>query len=258
MGIQTNDRKVFIALPIYGGVDCQFFASCMSLKLEAEMNHNISVKLRMGDSAVGRARNGLTREFLESDCDDLLFIDSDLVFSMEQINRILSHSEDVVGGCYCKKQEGSPQLVCNTMPGVLSPREDGLMNVRYVGTGFMKVSRRAFELQIQHFGNEMRYGLDHDKGVTEYDFWHMGAYEFPDKSRRYLSEDWWFCQKWMDIGGQVWMDMNVLLAHSGSAVYPLSYQKEVLFGRCGSANGAGEGASVESIPTLIPTPASLL
>lgn len=217
-------KKLFIALPCHETVDPNFFASCLNLKLATEISSNIVIAPLFGDSAIGRARNTLTARFLKSDCTDLLFIDSDLVFDMGHINRILSHKEDVVGGVYFKKSEGSPQIVCNGLDKETPCRADGLQQVKYLGTGFLRISRNVFETMIKEFGEEMWYNNDGDKAL-EYDFWHMGIYQYPDKTRRFLSEDWWFCAKWLDCGGQVWMDTRCILGHSGNSVYPLRDQK---------------------------------
>ncbi len=156
-------------------------------------------------------------------------IDSDLVFGNDHIKRILSHDEPVVGAVYTAKQEGPIKLVCNSMvpPGVC--REDGLVNVRYVGSGFVCVARRVFEAMIARLGDDIEYVPDEQPGRKEWDFWGCGVYRYNDGSKRYLSEDWWFCQKAIDLGFKVWLDTRIILRHSGTALYPLSYQQEKLF-----------------------------
>ncbi len=235
------DRKCFIALP-FEAVDPQFFLSCLKLVQYASLGGvNGTVSPQIGDSAIGRARNMLTRKFLESDCSHLLFIDSDLVFSADQINRIMSHDDEVVGGLYCKKGEGNAQLVINTYPEFRSPRADGLQEVRYIGTGFLRVARSVFERMIAAWEEQIAYTSDFDHKTIEHDFWHMGVYQYPDGTRRYLTEDWWFCQKCLDLGIKVWADTHVVLRHSGNVLFPLKTQEPELFGHeveLGSSAGA--------------------
>ena len=38
-------------------------------------------------------------------------------------------------------------------------------------------------------------------------------------SRRYLSEDYAFCKRWRDIGGEVFANMNHRLVHTGAASF---------------------------------------
>ena len=42
--------------------------------------------------------------------------------------------------------------------------------------------------------------------------------------RRYLTEDWWFCQSWIDCGGKVFGDARVVLQHIGQITFPLKSQ----------------------------------
>jgi hypothetical protein len=39
------------------------------------------------------------------------------------------------------------------------------------------------------------------------------------ESRTYLSEDFAFCKRWTDIGGEIWADLESRLDHVGPAVF---------------------------------------
>lgn len=247
-------NKVFIGLPIYWDVNPLFFHSCLTAFGQLkEMSREIApagmVVPNIGDSAIGRSRNGLTRQFLESDCTHLLWIDSDLVFSAQQIVRIVNHPEEVVGGCYLKKQQGDPQLVINTLDNAVNDTTSGLVPVRYVGTGFMRIARSVFEKMIQAFGEEMWYRVD-EQEVVEYDFWHMGVYKYPGGNRRWLSEDWWFCQRCHDLGIPVYVDKHILLRHSGNVLFPLRDQENKILG--------GADPAVADAGVVSPAPVSAL
>lgn len=226
--------KLFIALPVYRELDA-LFTQCL-LRLITDPPVPIMLRMCPGDSLVSRARNGLTADFLASDATHLLFIDTDLIFSNDHVARIVSHNEPVVGGFYPKKQEGDLAWVCNTYSELKPIREDGLQELRYTGTGFMCIQRQVFERMIQAHP-ELAYHPDHDQTKVEHDFWSVGVYRaagamaapqappcFPSPGR-YLSEDWFFCQRWLDLGGKVFGDTRIILKHVGQAVYPLSYQQ---------------------------------
>jgi len=226
-----SEKRVYICSPIYGGVDPHFF-KCV-LKLQQELNtksiHGV-LDFLTGDSAVGRARNALTARFLKTDCTHLLFLDSDLVFSGDQISKLLSHNEPIVGGLYCKKATGLPvQFVLNACYEPIPMRPDGLQEVRYLGTGFICIAREVFEKMIEVYGEEISYKCDADPKVTEWDFWAMGVYRYPDGSKRWLSEDWLFSQRALDLGYKVYADMSVLAKHSGNILYPLDYQEKEIY-----------------------------
>jgi hypothetical protein len=234
-------RKVYIGIPIMFWVDPNFMLSLMRLPQDMQMLGLYGeLKPHIGDSAVGRARNSLTRKFLESDCTHLLMIDSDLVFSAQQVQRIMSYDEPIVAGLYYKKQEGEPQPVINACENPIM-QDNGLYQVKYAGTGFLRIAREVFERMIDVYGDEIGYSLDHAPEITEYDFWQMGVYKYPTGKKRWLSEDWYWCQRATDLGYKIWVDRGITLRHSGNCLYPLSYQEKQIFGhRVFSAAGRSD------------------
>ena len=38
---------------------------------------------------------------------------------------------------------------------------------------------------------------------------------------RYLSEDWAYCQRWRNLGGEIWADTSLIWEHQGKARYRL-------------------------------------
>ena len=222
-----TNRSVFVAMPVYRVMDSLTVQSVVSLVANQLTQREFSMKMKMhvGECPIGRARNDLTHEFLQTDATHILFIDSDIVFSYDQVRRILEHDEDIVGGFYPKKQEGKPSLVCNTLGSIDAPGEDGLVEVKYMGTGFLMVSRRVFDVMQQKIGNEIAYLDDRDHKTTKYDFWRMGVALDPNTGmKRWLSEDWQFCQFARDCGFKVWADAHILLRHSGPVLFPLKTQ----------------------------------
>jgi hypothetical protein len=205
-----------IGLPIDNGAQVQFWQSFLRLVLARPIS--LQAEFNVGDSLVPRARNELTARFLASDCTHLLFIDSDLIFQPGDVEALLARNLDIVGGFYPKKQ-AELEYVCNALSENVVEC-DGLRQVRYLGTGFLMIARKVFEVMQDRRGDALAYRSDFS-GRIEHDFWSVGTYQYPDGSRRYLSEDWFFCQRAMDLGFKVWGDTRVVLKHVGQAVYPL-------------------------------------
>lgn len=211
--------SVFIGLPSHEFCSPLFFQALQAFMMEAECS--VAMKWNIGDG-ISRARNQLTADFLETDCTHLLFVDTDLIFSAAHLARLLSHGEPLVAGFYAKKKDGPLEWVCNTPDdGVRDPLPNGLQEMKYMGTGFMLIERHVLERMRATF--DLSYTADGTKR-TEWDFWPMARYEFPDGTRRLLSEDWFFCQRWRDLGGTVWGDTRVILRHIGQAIFPLQSQ----------------------------------
>ncbi len=241
--------KLFIGLPVYGAVEVNFWKCTMHLA--AEYPVNCMVYPACGDSLVSRARNHITSQFLKSDCTHLLMIDSDLTFSNEHIKRILSHGEDIVGGFYPKKSEGAPQLVCNIKKDQPPMDDRRLLDLKYIGTGFICVARNVFEKMIEVYGKEISYLSDNDRKTIEHDLWPVGVYHYKDgQPSRFLSEDWYFCQRAIDCGFKVWGDMGILLKHSGSATYPLSYQEKEIFTKPMATSSSDSAAASAGFPSV--------
>lgn len=221
-----RQANVFVGVPIYGSIPAGFFQSMMQFHADPKVDARLALKV--GDSLVSRARNCLVADFLETDCTHLLFIDSDLVFSPDHVARLVAHDVDIVGGCYPAKAEGPIKWILNTYHEQRDVRENGLQEVRYVGTGFMLVKREVFLHMIESYGDDIAYKPDESDRAIEWDFFAVGPYQYPDGSRRYLSEDWFFCQRALDLGYKVWADTKVVLKHIGHAVYPLASQQHEL------------------------------
>jgi hypothetical protein len=216
--------KLFVAVPSYGEIPAHSAQCLIRLAQTGLSGAAMTMRMVVGDSLVSRARNALTADFLASDCTHLLFIDSDLIFSAEQIDRLLAHDLPIVGGFYPKKQEGDLAWVCNAHPGFPPPEPNGLQSLRYIGTGFLMVKREVFDLMRYAHREEIEYDAD-GSGRTEHDFWKVGVHIGPDGSRRYLSEDWFFCQRALDLGYRVVADPHVILKHIGTSIFPLSSQQ---------------------------------
>jgi hypothetical protein len=95
--------------------------------------------------------------------------------------------------------------------------------VAYIGTGFMRIRRRAIEMMVEKLP-EIAFNADYGSREIEHNIWPMGIYTYKSGHKRYLSEDWYFCQNWMDLGGEIYGDTRVILKHIGPCIFPLDTQ----------------------------------
>jgi FkbM family methyltransferase len=203
--------KVFLALPVYGGYHAHF-VHCL-IKLIQSPPVPMAIKPNAGDSLVSRSRNVLAAEFLKSDCTHLLFLDTDLIFSGDQIKRLVEHDLPIVAGLYPKKQR-ELAWVCNMLPDE-QPDANGIQRIKYAGTGCLLIKREVFERMIDAHP-EIAYRPDNGEEGEKWDFFSVGVHK-----GRYLSEDWFFCQRALDLGYDVCADTRVILKHVGEAIYPI-------------------------------------
>lgn len=213
--------KLQVATPIHYSGEPLFWQSIMRAQQDGLFSR---FRVNEGDSAVARARNNLVHEFLKTDDDALLFIDADIVFNPGHIACLKSHGPQfpIVAGMYpLKKPEH--QWCINGLNEGKTPKEHGpLFQVKYVGTGFMLIWRQVFEKFMQVWPEHF-YEDDMQPGQQVYDFFRMGVFmdTIGGGRRRWLSEDWYFCEMWNRLGGEIFIDRRVTVQHVGKAAYPI-------------------------------------
>jgi hypothetical protein len=257
MQIQVNleevrKKKLFIATPMYGGMNHGLYMkSCLDLQT-VMMKYNIEVKFSFlfNESLITRARNYLVDEFLRTDYTHMMFIDSDIHFDPNDVVALLALDKDVIGGPYPKKSinwgnvaetaRKNPDLnpkelenlvgeyVFNVVKGTQQFQVSEPLQVMEIGTGHMMIKRQVFEKLAEAFPN-IRYKPDH-VGQAHFDgSRYIHAYfdtviDTKDSyigggSDRYLSEDYMFCQMWRKIGGEVWLCPWMKTQHIGTYAF---------------------------------------
>src|ERR1035437_499816 len=247
--------KLFIGLPVYSTMVTQF-VQCL-MELQAQKPCPIVVHIGQGDG-VARTRNVLTAAFLKSDCTHMLLMDCDLIWKRRHVVDLLLADKPLIGGFYPKKQQGKLEWVVNSLNPQPPARDDHTQPMKYVGTGFMCIKREVFEKMIAAYP-EIKFREDYGNREIAYDFRSMGVYRepagmaveaaqkllrflksnpdivlearlenliksTPESESRYLSEDWFFSQRWLDIGGECLCHTRVAVQHVGPVVFPLDTQ----------------------------------
>jgi len=204
--------KIHFMTPCYGG---QITEVCFSSYLQwtilaLQNNLDFQIDTLSNESNVNRARNSCAAKFLSGDATHLMFVDADIQFNPTDIVKLVGHDKDIVGGIYPQKTL-PPKMVVNTLDNART--EGDLIEVGTLGTGFMLVKRGVFEQMIAAgatpYGDDI--GLSDTENNNQYDFFNCTI----DSNGRYLTEDWSFCRKWRELGGAIWADTTVALAHVG-------------------------------------------
>jgi hypothetical protein len=101
--------------------------------------------------------------------------------------------------------------------------ENGFLEISELGTGFMMIRSEVLEALKQEYP-DLKYKND----VGFYDtlhpdmkdnFWLFFDCVQCPVTKRYLSEDYAFCQRWKDCGGKIYVDISQPLTHTGSYHY---------------------------------------
>ena len=248
---ELRKKKIFVATPMYGGI-CggQYCKSTADLSaMGAQYQMDVRFFYLFNESLITRARNYLVDEFLRSDCTHLMFIDSDIGFDPNDVIALAviaaeGSDKEIVCGPYPKKciawekikravdkgfADKNPEnlekyvgdYVFNPKEGTGSIPLDEPVEVLEGGTGFMMIQRSALEKfaaaypQYSYLPDHVR--TEHFDGTREILQYFQA--EIDPKSKRYLSEDYWFCQKMWDIDVKTWLCPWMKLQHTGSYVF---------------------------------------
>jgi hypothetical protein len=161
------------------------------------------------------ARNTLVHEFMNTDIDTLVFVDSDIGFSPKNLSDLLETKEAFVSGLYPDKD--FPTWVFRGEDGAPVPLDkippSGLLKARYLGCGFLKIDRCVFEAVAEA-------GLAEPFGVKPPDYkgkWREAHQYFRGLvvERYLLSEDYSFSHLVAKAGFQPYVNCGIRLSHGG-------------------------------------------
>lgn len=233
---------VMIATPMYGGMCTGAYVQGLLFTMAKMRELGVQVFWCQitNESLITRARNDLVRIFLEREMDYLMFIDADIGFGPDAVATLVVADRDVVCGIYPKKEVNWGSVKRAATAGKIDElehhtgafvfnmvgREDahtdeqGFIEVRHGGTGFMLIKRRVFEELAPHVPT-YRVSSFQDPETGEY--LKPLTYEFfatsIDASGALLSEDYHFCELWRKHGGKIYAHPFIHLTHTGTYTY---------------------------------------
>lgn len=205
-----SGRHCFIATPTHDGKPCAEYTQSLIETTAKLLTNGIAYthSFCIGSALIHEARNRMVAWFMaQEDATDLLFIDADIAWNAEDAMRLIMSPHDVIGGTYRQKRDD--QILYNVAG--MQPTGTGLMKVDYLGTGFLKISRKAVQKMIEAHPEKNYGGPDGLKC--------NGLFESPIENGKLTGEDAYFCRRWRAIGGKVFLDPNMTLHHVGAKVY---------------------------------------
>jgi hypothetical protein len=227
------------------------------------------------ESLITRARNYCCDEFMRSDAQHMMFIDSDIGFNPQDVIALMAlqakepEKYDIIGGPYPKKciswekikyavdkgvADEDPNVlekfvgdyVFNPKGGQQSIAIGEPCEVLEIGTGFMMVTKNAMnkfaEAYPQYTYKPDHVRTEHFDGSREIMMFFQAEVD-PD-SKRYLSEDYWFCQKAQKANLKTWFCPWMKMQHVGTYIFGGSL-----------ADLASIGVSATADPTALKKPA---
>lgn len=215
---RLRQTHVCVCIPCYGGMLTEATLRGLLELANLANAHGIPWTLltMANESLVTRARNNLAAQMMaHSGTTHLMFIDADIRFSAHDVCRLLLHDKDVVGGC-CPAKRMPATYVVNKLAG--GKRQGDLFEVTTLGTGFLLIKRNVFATMFEAYP-QSKY-VDSMGIGSQYEPFMYGLFDTAiDEAGRYLSEDWAFCVRWKNLGGEVWADRGCVLGHVGAHTF---------------------------------------
>jgi hypothetical protein len=117
----------------------------------AKSKIGIAVDIRPHDAFIGKARSILCEQFLARGFHDLLFVDADVGFGVEEVVKICTAPCDVAMGLYRMKIDGEgetkqvkyPALMCD--PIERHEKDPFLIKLNYGPSGFFVLAGRSWK-----------------------------------------------------------------------------------------------------------------
>lgn len=181
--------KLGIAIPHTGTIKSQTVTSLLALVKNLKCEY---YTLLQEGCILHALRENLVKKAIELKCTHLLFIDSDMVFQKDIVEKLVKRKKDIVGIVPNTRKFPPQKILWKKIKGTGKCYE-----VEAVPTGFMLVDLKVFE-----------------KLTHPWFFW-----EVNDKGETVTGEDFWFCTKAREAGFKVWVDTSIPIGHLGDYIY---------------------------------------
>ena len=201
-----------VLVPVAGTLD----PGCENALRELERRGYAVWRVR-GYAAIDAARNQMASDALAQGFDELMWIDSDIVFDPDDVDKLRRHDLPLVCGIYPKK--ACRQFACAFLPDirkVVFGCRGGLIELLYCGFGFVHTRRVVYETMQREL--HLPVCNQRFKGLP------LVPYFAPlvvgeGEQAWYLGEDYSFCERARRCGFQILADTSIRLWHVGSYRY---------------------------------------
>lgn len=199
-------KSIAIGVPVRYNIDGTFFSSINNILDQMRKNYNVTLIID-SEYPLDLSRNNIVQKAIKIGCEKIIFIDTDILVSVETLTKLLSYDYDIIGGVYnLKVKPYNPliyeQVTENTYIEKLLYNMD-VTEVDGIGIGLCVIKMSVFEtLPYPWFKNEWffeynRYGV--------------------------LSEDLYFCREAKKKGYKIMCDPNLQATHVGGNIIMAQY-----------------------------------
>ena len=232
-----------IGTPMYGGMcTSEYTQSLLNLSESANKSDVKLTTIFLGnESLIQRGRNTVAHHFMNlPDATHLLFIDADIKFRTEDIVKMIAADKSLIVGPVALKGynwdeirqaavNGEDEINrtggvfnINKLPGIDMVDENTPFEIEHGGNAFMMIRRDVFETLKPHTPIYTNGGRSLPDGVEIYDYFRV---EINKDTNHLLSEVYFLCHSYRQLGGKVWCAPWVETGHFGSHLFNGKYSR---------------------------------
>ena len=232
-----------IGTPMYGGMcTSEYTQSLLNLSESANKSDVKLTTIFLGnESLIQRGRNTIAHHFMNlPDATHLLFIDADMKFRTEDVVRMIKADKSLIVGPVALKGYNWEEIRqaavngeedinrtggifnINKLPGIDMVDENEPFEIEHGGNAFMMLRRDVFETLKPHTPIYTNGGRSLPDGVEIYDYFRV---EINKDTNHLLSEDYFLCHSYRQLGGKVWCAPWVETGHFGSHLFNGKYSR---------------------------------
>jgi hypothetical protein len=221
--MKKKTRHVVVAIPAYTGlVHCGTMRSVL-YDVISLINGGDVVRVveEVGNADIARCRSMIVAKFLaQRESTHLVMVDSDVCWEPGGMAKLLNAGVEFVCGAYPQRIGDGTKYHMRMKAGTvqsLDPKT-GLLEVEAMPAGFMCLSRAMLQRMVDAYPDS-KFSFRECPGGIAHDL--FDAYWETDETglRHKLGEDYSFCRRWRDIGGQVWVDPSIAMGHIGTKMW---------------------------------------
>lgn len=253
---ETKPNKkfsIFVATPVHSDVSIHYFQACLEFQKHCLKNDILASFQVMKSSLVTQGRNLCVSSFMESGHSHLLFVDSDIDFQAQSIFKMVAADKDVISVPYPLKQlmwdkayerisKGSIKNAKDlkfkglyTYPMKVQDEKnikikDGVIEVTHSPTGCMLIKREVIEKMIKAYPEKqiIQKTVINGELINRPYFYNLFDTEFDPVNKSYLGEDFAFCKRWKDLGGECHALITDRITHVGEHQYRGCFADELI------------------------------
>lgn len=198
------EKKILIAVPCMDQVSARFTACLATLNKVG--NSALSLKT---SSLIYDSRNSLAEQALKANADYVLWLDSDMVFEPDTLERLLADDKDMVGALYFRRAVPFTPVIYSDYKGNI---EDGL-----IWTPQKEYPQSLFEVAGIGFGCVLMKTDILFNMIAKFKDWFTPL--------GHSGEDLSFCYRAKELGYSIWCDPTIKMGHEAKMVITEEFYK---------------------------------